>query len=427
MPTAQPAPWFDAHLDLAYLAEKGRDMHAPLDDCRGPLQPASVTLPSLRDGDVRACLGTIFTEGVQDPTAHDAETGAHVYALGDAEGAYRAGMRQLKLYNAWAGAGVIELMPCKPQDSSPAAFNNASSSLSPAGRVASSGAPSSSSPSSLSPLGRGRGEGSSSSSSSSSSLPSSLSPPGERAGVRGSSSPSPLRLGVLVECADPIPSPDELPEWDEQGVVAIGMAWWHESRYAGGNGTDNLGLTDLGRALIPAMDALAVVHDLSHLSQRATDELLTLTDAPVIASHSNCRSLLGGEANPQHLRHLSDDTIREIARRGGVIGLNLIRNFIRTGLDRNNPSDRPSADDAVAHVEHICELVGDRRCVGLGSDMDGGITANDLPAAINTPSDLTKLTDALRARGWNADDLAAFRYDNWIRFWGVKSDHLEQA
>jgi len=348
MPSAHDEPWFDAHLDLAYLAEKGRDMHAPLSDCRGPLQPASVTLPSLRDGTVRACLGTIFTEGVEDPSALDAETGAHVYALGDADAAYRAGMRQLKLYNAWANANVIDLMPMR---------------------------------------GAGR------------------------------TGDAPLSLGVLVECADPITSPDDLPEWVDQGVIAIGMAWWHESRYAGGNGTGNLGLTDLGRALIPAMDALGVVHDLSHLSQRSTDELLSLTDAPVIASHSNCRALLDGESNPDWQRHLSDDTIREIARRGGVIGLNLVRNFIRTGLDRSDPNDRPSADDAAAHVDHICEVVGDRRHVGLGSDMDGGITANDLPAGINTPSDLTKITDALRARGWSDDSIQAFQWGNWSRFW----------
>ena len=353
MPNDADSTWFDAHLDLAYLAEKGRDMHATLAECRGPLQPASVTLRSLREGGVTSCLGTIFSEGVKDPGAPDAETGAHVYVLGDADGAYRAGMRQLKLYNAWANAGVIDLMP--------------------------------------------------------------------RRGVTPSRAGAPLRLGVLMECADPLPSPDDLPEWVEQGLIAVGMAWWHQSRYAGGNGTDNAGLTDLGRALVPVMDDLGVVHDLSHLSQRAVDELLELTDAPVIASHSNCRAMLGAESNPQWQRHLADETIREIARRGGVIGLNLVRNFIRDGLDRDDPSDRPTIDEAAAHVEHICELVGDRTHVGLGSDMDGGITANDLPDGVSTPSDLAKLADALRARGWSDADLASFRRGNWDRFWSGSS------
>ncbi len=353
-----PPRWFDAHLDLAMLAELGRDMHAPLDDCRGELRPAAVTLPSLRDGRVCACLGTIFTEAVTDPSAPDAQTSAFAYPLADADAAYRAGMRQLKLYQAWAGAGVIELVPRRNAEGLPA--------------------------------------------------PSS----------------APLRLGVLIECADPIPSPDDLDQWVEGGVVAIGMAWWHKSRYAAGNGVEagssDDGLTDLGCALVKRMDELGVVHDLSHLSQRSTEQLLELTDAPVIASHSNCRSLLGDRDNEQWQRHLSDETIAEIGRRGGVVGLNLVRNFIRTGLDPNDPTDRPSIDEAAAHVEHVCEVMGHRRGVGLGSDMDGGITAHDLPAGLNTPSELSKIADALSARGWPDDDIHAFAWGNWARFWKLE-------
>ncbi len=357
-PKTTPRRWFDAHLDLGMLAEKGRDMHAPLDDCRGELQPAAVTLPSLRDGNVRACLGTIFTEAVTDPAAPDAETAPLAYPIGDADAAYRAGMRQLKLYQAWAGAGVVDLMP-------------------------------------------------------------------RRGAERATADNAPLRLGILVECADPISSPDELDAWADAGVVAIGMAWWHKSRYAAGNGveagSDDDGLTDLGRELVARMDQLGIVHDLSHLSQLSTEQLLELTDAPVIASHSNCRRLLGGRDNEQWQRHLADETIAEIGRRGGVVGLNLVRNFIRTGLDRDDPTDRPSIDEAIAHVEHVCEVMGHRRGVGLGSDMDGGITANDLPAGIDTPSDLAKLADALSARGWPDDDVHAFAWGTWARFWGLES------
>lgn len=343
--------WFDAHLDLGMLAEHGRDMHASIDQCRGRYQPAAVTLPSLDEGRVRWTLGTLFTEGV-DPSDPSAESGPNTYPFGDAPAARKAGMRQLLLYRAWAGAGVIAMMP--------------------------------------------------------------------RRGRRAPETDAPLRLGVLMECADPIEHPDALDEWAERGVVAIGMAWWHQGRYASGNGTDPgaPGLTDLGRALAARMDELDLVHDASHLSQRALDELLACTDAPVIASHSNCRTLLGGERNPQWQRHLSDDSIREIARRGGVIGLNLVRNFIREGLDPDDPTDRPSVSHACDHIEHICELVGDRAHVGLGSDMDGGITADDLPIGIRTPSDLERITDELERRGWGDAECAGFAHANWRRFWG---------
>lgn len=342
--------WFDAHLDLAYLAEIGRDMHVDPADSRGRLAPAALTLPSMRDGGVRACMGTIFTQAVKDPAADDAESGAYAYALGDAAAAWMCGMRQLKLYHAWRDAGLIRLLDR-----------------------------------------RGHNE---------------PTPPGDAT--------EPITLGILMECADPIETPDQLDEWVDGGVVMIGLAWWHGSRYTGGNGTPGVGLTDIGRELIKRMDARGVVHDLSHLSQKATDELLEATDAAVVASHSNCRALLDDNE-----RHITDATIAEIGKRGGVVGLNLVRNFIRTGLDPKDPLDRPTVADAIDHVEHVCKVMGHRKGVGLGSDLDGGITADDLPEGINEPADYAKLADELSARGWSDAEVADFRWNNWARFWGL--------
>ena len=356
--------FFDAHLDLGYLAEVGRDMHAALDDCRGRLLPAAVTLPSLREGGVRACLATIFTEAIDPEKGTDTPEAA--YPEGDPLAAWRAGMRQLKLYQAWAEAGVIEFMGQRPTNTALAHAHGAADTRSE---------------------------------------------PRQR--------DAPLLLGILMECADPIETPEQLGEWADAGVIAIGMAWWRGSRYAGGNGLGGP-LTDAGRELATRMDELGVIHDLSHLSQRATDDLLAHSDRVVIASHSNCRSLLGGESNPDWQRHLSDETIAEIGNRGGLVGLNLVRNFIRAGLKRDDPKDRPTLGDAIAHVEHVCEVMGHRHGVGLGTDMDGGITADELPSGINTPSDLTKLCDSLADRGWTDDEVDGFAWGNWSRFWGIE-------
>lgn len=355
--------WFDAHLDLAYLAECGRDMHTTPEHARGRHQPAAVTLPSLSDGRVHGVLATIFTEAQTNSRSapfQDAESGAHAYLIGDAQAANMAGQRQLKLYQAWRDAGLIRFMP----------------------RRAASGV-------------RDR---------------EAVSAPG-------------LLCGLLMECADPIIEPNDVDWWAQQGIVTIGMAWWHQSRYAGGNGVKT-GLTDLGRALVGRMDELGIVHDASHLSDRSLAELFEQTDAPVIASHSNCRSLLTGatsvagvsadQGDLSFQRHLADESIKEIARRGGVIGLNLVRNFIRPNLEGD---DRPTVDEAVAHVEHICDVVGDRAHVGLGTDMDGGITAADLPEGIDLPKDLQRLGEALHGRGWSDDDIEAFAWGNWARFW----------
>ncbi len=349
--------FFDAHLDLAYLAENGRDMHAPLTDCRGRYQPPAVTLPSLIEGNVTQCLATIFTEAI-DPTSADAESGAFTYPFDDADAAYRAGMRQLLLYRTWFDAGLIARMPKRAEPA-----NESNTPLQPP-----------------------------------------LQPP--------------LQLGVLIECADPITSPDELEQWADLGVIAIGMAWWHQSRYAGGNGTDHNkpgnGLTDLGIELAKRMDELNIVHDLSHLSQRSTDELLALTDKPVIASHSNSRALMGDPDSKENQRHLADETIIEIARRGGVIGLNLLSDFITPNLKKNQ---RAPIEDCIRHIEHVCEITNSRAHIALGSDMDGGFGADSLPESINTPKDLTILTDALSNRGWSDPEIAGFAHANWNRFW----------
>lgn len=353
---AAPMTWFDAHLDLAYLAELGRDLHAPIETCRGSLLPAAVTLPELRDAGVRAILGTIFTEGMT-PQAHNAaKSPAYAYCFGDALGAWKAGQRQLRLYHAWREAGLIELMPRR------------------------GGAPQ--------PDLHARG-----------------------------AAETPLTLGILMECADPIESPDQADEWAAAGVVALGMAWAFQGRYAGGN-TTTTGLTDLGRALVPRLDALGVVHDVSHLSDKSMGELFSLTEAAVIASHSNCRALVGGPG-AHNQRHLTDEAIKEIARRGGVIGLNLLKDFIRAGYERGNPRSRPSISMAIDHVEHVCTIAGHRRAVGLGSDFDGGITAHDLPEGITRARDLGLLTAELSRRGWSDADVEGFTWGNWARFWNL--------
>ena len=345
-----PARWFDAHLDLAYLAETGRDMHAEPGDARGRHLPVAVTLPAMRDAGIAACLGTIFTEPV-DPDDPERETGAFAYADGDALGAWKAGMRQLKLYHAWRDAGLIRIMPPR--------------------------------------------------------------------GVAAPASDAPLRLGILMEGADPIETPEQLEEWADAGVIAVGLTWARRSRYAGGNATPmddpGVGLSALARELVPRIDARGLVHDLSHLSQRATDELLALTDAPVIASHSNARALMGGQDSPKAQRHLADETIRAIAERGGVIGVNLLSDFLHPDVKRG---ERAAIADVVRHADHIAEVAGSRRFVGLGSDADGGFGADRLPAGIDGLGDLRRLSDALRDAGWSDEEVSGFAWGNWWSFWG---------
>jgi membrane dipeptidase len=236
-----------------------------------------------------------------------------------------------------------------------------------------------------------------------------------------------------MENADPIREPSEVGWWKERGLVAVGLTWSRASRYAGGNAT-TLGLTDEGRALVRELTRQRVLLDVSHLSDRAFDDLLEATDRPVMASHSNSRAVLTSTPEfrnafsnlpsglpPEVLlqRHLTDDQIRRIIERGGVIGLNLYKPFIDPALAKGQ---RPSVAQALAHVRHICRIaesvpsVADPRWhVGLGSDMDGGFSAEGLPNGINGPRDLVQLIEALAADGWSDGDLFNFACGNWVR------------
>jgi membrane dipeptidase len=357
-----PQTWFDAHLDLGTLAVCGRDMMAPLDPAMEPWPPASVTLSSLAEGRVRFALGTIFLE--------PGGGGPEGYPEGDFETAHRRARGQLEAYLTWRDKRFL-------------AIDMASVLRSPQG---------------IGEIRGGMG------------VAEIVPIPLRERAARLPATPA-LHIGLLIEGADPIRSPEELAWWKSQGVVAVGMAWAKPSRYAGGN-TSQGGITDLGRELVKEMDRLGVVHDVSHLSDRAMSELFALTDRVVVASHSNSRALLGDSSNQ---RHLTDVAIHEIARRGGVIGLNLYSKFLRAGLGEGG---RATIEDCVRHIEHVCEIAGDRRHVGLGSDMDGGFSAARLPEGIDRPADLRRLAEALSAEGWSEDEVRGFAWENWGRFWG---------
>ena len=207
---------------------------------------------------------------------------------------------------------------------------------------------------------------------------------------------------LLMEGADPIRTPEEVPAWYDRGLRLVGLTWSMGTRYAGGN--QRLGpLTPLGIELVRALDDCNIIHDASHLSDEAMDGLLEVARWPLVATHSNCRALVG-----ENQRHLRDDHVRAIAERDGVIGLNLFSKFLV-------PAGRASIGDCVAHVERLAGLMGHRRGVALGTDMDGGFGPGDLPRGLDHPRTLDALAEALRAAGWSDRDVEGFAYANWMR------------
>ena len=211
----------------------------------------------------------------------------------------------------------------------------------------------------------------------------------------------PTRVVILMEGADPIESPERAKWWFDQGVRMVGLTWAKGSRYAGGNAAPGE-LTAAGHQMIQALDSVGMIHDLSHLSDKACAQVIALSKGSIASSHSNCRSLVPGNE-----RHITDETIRAIAARKGVCGLNLYGKFLA--------NDRVATmDDVVRHVKHVRE-VGGAECLALGSDFDGGFTPEDCPVNARRPEDLPAIESALAKVGLQPQEIAGFRSENWLR------------
>lgn len=230
------------------------------------------------------------------------------------------------------------------------------------------------------------------------------------------SPPPPLGFVISMESADPILSPDELPEWWEAGVRVIGPAHYGPGRYAGGTSTE-LGLTDSGVALLATMERLGMILDLTHFSDQAFWQALARYHGPVLASHNNCRALV------PHQRQFSDEQLKAIFERDGVIGAAFDTWMLQPGWIIGQSSNAQVTLAAVVdHLDYICQLAGNARHAAIGTDLDGGFGRDQAPRDLDTIADLQKLVGLLADRGYQDEDIAAIMRGNWLRLlrqsWG---------
>jgi membrane dipeptidase len=217
----------------------------------------------------------------------------------------------------------------------------------------------------------------------------------------------PTGLLLLMEGAEGIRSPQELEEWWELGLRLIGPAWVG-TRFCGG-WREPAPLTDEGRELLAAMAEFRFILDLSHMDEAAVLEALDRYEGALLASHSNAAALLPRAPGN---RHLSDRVIRGIIERDGVIGIVPFNAYLQAGW---RPGDeRVSLTRVVDQLDYICQLAGDARHVGIGSDFDGGFGVESVPAEINTIADLQKLAPLLAERGYTEPEIAAIFGKNFI-------------
>jgi membrane dipeptidase len=215
-------------------------------------------------------------------------------------------------------------------------------------------------------------------------------------------------LVVLMENGDPIIEPKQFEEWYERGVRIVGPAWT-SSRYCGGTGEPG-GLTTLGRELLEIMAGLNTVLDLSHMAEEAFYDAMDFYQGQVvIASHSNPRKFRNTD------RHLSDEMIVRLSERDGVMGIVLFNRFLSNDWAKGSPKSDVPLSVAIDAIDHICQLTGSAAHVGIGSDFDGGFGAESIPDGLDMGSDLLRIADLLRQRGYNAPDIDAIMSGNMLR------------
>lgn len=214
-------------------------------------------------------------------------------------------------------------------------------------------------------------------------------------------------LVILMEGADPIREPQQLEEWVEHGVRIVAPAW-QQTRYATGAGFDGE-LTMLGYELLEVMANYNTILDVSHMSERASKQAVELYEGSIIASHANPRYF------HDSLHCLSDEMIRRLAERDGVMGIMLYNRYLRKDWHPTDPKLNVSLSHVVDVIDYVCQLTGSINHVGIGSDIDGGYAYRSLPDEIDSSSDLWRLKHGLQARGFSEDDIQAILGGNMLR------------
>lgn len=217
---------------------------------------------------------------------------------------------------------------------------------------------------------------------------------------------------LSLEGADSIVTLHHLEKAYDYGLRALGPAHYGPGRYA--QGTDATGFMGAkGQALLKEMERLNIILDATHLCDDSFWEAMDHFKGPVWASHNNCRTLVN------HNRQFSDDQLKELIRRGGVIGGVLDAWMMVPNWQRRVSKPREmncNLEVVIDHMDHICQLAGNALHIGIGSDLDGAFGKEQSPYDVDTIADLQRIPDLLASRGYSEEDISNVAHGNWLRF-----------
>lgn len=186
----------------------------------------------------------------------------------------------------------------------------------------------------------------------------------------------------------------------DMGIRMITLTWNYENSIGYPNYDfkyKDMGLKDIGIEMVREMQRVGIIPDASHLSDKGFYDLVKICDKPFIATHSNSRRVMN------HPRNLTDDMIKLLANKGGVMGLNFCSDFVEK-------NEITSIKDLVLHAKHI-KNIGGIDVLALGSDFDG--IENEVE--IKNTSEMNKLCDGLEREGFTYDEIEKIFYKNIIR------------
>jgi len=183
--------------------------------------------------------------------------------------------------------------------------------------------------------------------------------------------------------------------WNNRNAIADGVRWQRSKS----------GLTEFGVSVVEECNKLGILVDVSHMTDSGFWDVLEISKDVVIASHSNCRAICSAT------RNLTDEMIKALAEKRGVIGVNYSQGFL---LDRKEvmSGKTPTVSTVVDHMDHIAKVTGSINNIGLGSDFDGVPT---MAQGLEDVSKLPNLTRTLVARGYSDQDIEKILGGNFLR------------
>lgn len=352
---------FDAHLDLAWNAvEWNRNLDLPVADIRNFEKhfadafpgPSTVSYPELRRGNIGIVIATLL------PRLHRKDKELTFYQ--SREAAHGAAVGQLAYYRALCARGTLRELPDAAAVRAHVDDWNRELAAHPA------------------------------------------------AGSHGSAPP--IGFILSMEGAPPILSPEQVQQWYDWGLRIVGPAHYGPNEYCHGTGSVG-GLTADGRKLLQEMDRVGMLLDATHLSDDSFWEALETYTGPVLASHHNCRSLVPGD------RQLTDEQIRALIQRGAVIGAAFDNWMLTPGWKKYvTPVESVTLENVAVHIDYVCQLAGNARHSGIGTDLDGGFGREQSPSDMDTIADIPRLGEILSRRGYPDADIERIFWRNFVEF-----------